>query len=146
MTIPDPAPARSGGGAPPRLDIGLWRGLKFLLLVNIIPIVGITWIAFTWDERGIHLRDTIDHTTARTAAVILVACGLIALSSWLVMPVARWIRDYPAWQFRNHSRILWFLPMIGGFATWLVLAAAGIAAAIISVLAILSGLLRLLGK
>jgi hypothetical protein len=142
VSAPDPSSAPAGG-SPPRLDIGLWRGLKFLLLVNIIPIIGLTWIAFAWDERGIHLRDTIDHATARTAAVIIAACGIVALSSWLVMPIARWLRDYPAWHFSNRSRILWFLPMVGGFAAWLILAAGGIAAVVFSLWVILSGFLRL---
>ena len=117
----------SSPGSPPVLRTGLWSGIKLLVLMNILPLFGLGWLAWGWWHGRVAFRNvTPDHVVA--IAAIVVACALVAVSAWLVMPVARWLRDYPRWHFRHVSRLRWFLPTVGGWVFWIALWLASAAA------------------
>lgn len=121
------APAPSG---PPRLRTGLLRRLKLLLLMNILPIAAIILIINGLANGSMRLRGNF--TQKEGVALIVMAAGAIAilLSSWVLLPIGCWLRDYPAWHYRHTSASTWLLPRILGWcawaAIWLLVAAAAI--------------------
>jgi len=121
------APTRGGGDAdsaadshPPRLKTQFWSGIKLMLLMNILPLMGVLWLAWGWYRGRVSFaRMTSEHVVTIIAVVLF--CVVIASSYWFVMPFARWLRDYPAWQMRHAGAVRWFIPAIAGFVCWLVL-------------------------
>lgn len=139
------ASAAHGVGSPPRLNLALWERLRFLVVVNIIPIIGLSYMFFTWDH-GPRVRPTLDPQTTRFAIGIVVACGVVMLSSWVLLPIARWLRDYPRWCYLHRSALLWFLPTVCGFFVWLAMALVGFAAVVASLVVIISAFVHLLNR
>ncbi len=132
-------------GSPPRLALGLWERLRFLVVVNIIPIVGLSCLFFTWDH-GPKVRPTLDPKTTRFAIGIVAACVVVMFSSWVLLPIARWLRDYPRWCYLHRSPLLWFLPTVLGFFVWVAMALVGFAAVVASLVVIISAFVHLLNR
>jgi hypothetical protein len=132
-------PANDPAGSPPQLKTNFWRGVKTLALINILPILGLIYLGIGWYRGTIQIRSDVGSQQIVIIAFVVIACTVIALSSWLVMPTARWMRDFPAWHFRHRSRVAWFLPMIAGAISWFVLMAIGISACLVSAYVIASG-------
>jgi hypothetical protein len=130
---------------PPRLTIPLWRNLGMMLLVNCIPIAAMVWAFVRWDG-GPHLRQDLDRRLLAVTVGSLSACAVVAVAAWLVLPIARWLRDYPKWCFLHRSAALWFLPAVGGFLLWMVLAIAALVAVLASVVGIGYALLQLVHR
>lgn len=107
-------------GGPPRLRLDLLHKLKVLAFANAIPLLIVAFVCFQIWTGKMGIRD--DVPTGKVGfwvALLLVCCLVIGVSSWFVMPTVRWLRDYPAWHYRNASPSLWLLPMLGGWAIWL---------------------------
>jgi hypothetical protein len=51
--------------------------------------------------------------------VTLIGCLLIAATCWLMMPFARWLRDYPTWQCQHRSWVVWSIPAALGWLSFL---------------------------
>ncbi|MDA3960273.1 MAG: hypothetical protein PF961_05755 [Planctomycetota bacterium] len=112
--------ARLRRGGPPRLRLDLFGKLKVLALANVIPLTMVTWLGL-----GIYQGDVAIRTDVPVAkvgficAVLLISCLVIGVSSWILLPVVRWLRDYPRW-FLDHdgSAALWLVPAGVGWVIW----------------------------
>jgi hypothetical protein len=126
---------------PPRLSLPLARNLGLMLLVNIIPISVMIW-AFA----GAKDRPGLDPRMKRVALGIVCACLVVAVTAWLVLPIARWLRDYPRWCYLHRSPWLWLLPTVAGFLAWMALATCAIAAVLAALVTIVSAFLQILPR
>lgn len=133
--------ARTGG--PPRLDLQLWRRAKLLLLLNCLPLLGGVVVAIGWWQGRLTIRPG-SSASLTTLGILVGACLLFALAVWVVLPLARWLREYPLWRFRNGSGLVWILPAIAGTIAWIGIGLAGTVAALAALVLIGSGLVRLL--
>ena len=110
--------ARSG---PPSLQRSLMMRLRMLLLINLPLIIGSACAAlWLYTTDGVRVSFAASDGLLR-AIVILVCTIVVMVSTWLLLPLARWLRGYPAWHFRHTSRMLWALPAFGGLLLWFVL-------------------------
>lgn len=124
---------RIQAASPPRLRLHLGYHLKLLLVLNLLPIIGGIWLAWQLHTGRATLREFSQES--QTTLVIVVACGVVlALSSWFVMPVARWLRDYPTWHLRRGPAWAWIIPTCGGWLAWIALSTIGMLAAASAIL------------
>ena len=121
------------GEHPPRLRLHLGHHLKVLLVLNVLPLLGGIWLWWQWREGRVTLR-TISEESKSTLLVVLVAGVAFAVIAWLVMPVARWLRDYPTWHLRRGPAWAWIIPTCGGWLAWFALTTAGMLAAAAAIL------------
>ncbi len=134
MAHPDPAkprttatqsPSSASIGHPPRLELRIVRHIKILLLLNILPLAALAWVGYAWWQKKIEFNTgQFSNRNWLTLAVILGSCVVIALAAWVILPIARWLRDYPRWHFA-HSPTTWFVPMLGGYCLWATLCGLG---------------------
>ena len=138
---------RTGQGpraaGPPRLDLRLWRRAKMLVLLNCLPLLVGGVIALGWWQGRLTLRAGSGQSLVALGAM-LGACVLFAVAMWVLLPIARWLRDYPLWHVRNGSALRWFVPTVLGTLAWIGLGMAGIAAALAALALLGSGVIRLL--
>lgn len=125
----DDKPAAKGGakrsepasGGPPPLTLGLLHKLKILALANVVPLFLAAWLGWAWYQGTITFDIERLGSRGAVALVLLVACcAALAVSSWFIMPLARWLRDYPAWHYHHRSSSLWLVPTATGYLIWLV--------------------------
>ncbi len=140
MSRGDPRVQRGG---PPRLQTRLVERLRVLLLINAPLFIGSAafgfWIMTDDSARlGLGPEDGLF-----PILMVLVCCLVAALSAWVLLPVARWCRAYPAWHCRHTSRLFWALPACGGFLVWLGLWLVSMALLVLSAVAVIGGLVEL---
>jgi hypothetical protein len=123
---------------PPRLTMPLWRNLGLMLLVNIVPIVVMIW-AFAGGKD----RPGLDPKAKSVALALVGACLVVAVCAWVVLPFARWLRDYPRWCFLHRTAWLWLLPAVAGFLAWMAIAIVAVAAVLGAIVAIASAFFQL---
>jgi hypothetical protein len=140
------SPAVVGNEQPPKLQTKLWQGLKLLMLINLLPILGLAYLGMAWYNGKVALKADVTSKHVMTILFVLGGCMVIAVSSWFVMPLARWIKAYPTWHFRKQSRIAWFLPMLAGHLGWALCCLIGAAATLASVAVILTGLWQMIAS
>ncbi len=120
------------GRQPPRLRFHFMQRIQMLLLINTIPIIVGIGLVIGYYQGYVHVVGFEEGRHGLAAAVILGACIILGLSWWIIIPVARWLHDYPRWFFRRESKLFWFLPYCSGALiyglTWLVCMLAGIIA------------------
>jgi hypothetical protein len=129
--------------AAPQLRFHLARHLKLLLILNILPLLTGLYLWWQYRQGRISLRKPISEESWLTLVVVVAAGAVFAATCWLVMPLARWLRDYPTWGFTHGNRLLWSLPLVGGWLTWLMLSATALIAAIACVVVAATGVMRL---
>jgi hypothetical protein len=113
---PARAPARGG---PPALAFHLTRRLSMLAFANVIPLIGGIWLWWQFSYGDAHLRMPVGNKLLWASAVTLIGCLLIAATCWLMMPLARWLRDYPTWQCQHRSWVVWSIPAALGWLSFL---------------------------
>jgi hypothetical protein len=133
----------TAGGGPPRLDLQLWRRARLLLLLNCIPLLGGLVVLLYWWQGKITFKP-MSTSSMTTVAILIGACIIFAVAVWIVLPMARWLREYPLWHFRSGSRVLWLVPVIAGTVVWLALALVGVLASLGALVLIGVGAVRLL--
>lgn len=117
----EPRPGAAGRGGPPALALHLWQRVGMLAAINVIPLLGSLWLWWQFSYGQAHFRKPIGQEWLWACAVVVIGCLIIASSCWLVMPVARWLRDFPSWHVRHGSWPLWLLPAVAGWLSFLVL-------------------------
>jgi hypothetical protein len=135
--------ARSAGAHPPRLDLGLVRRAKLLLLLNALPLLAGVVIGIGWWRGTYHFKPGSGASLV-TIGVLIGACALLTAAMWVVLPVGRWLRDYPLWQVRTARRWTWLPLLVAGWLAWAVAWLLGTTAALAALALIGSGLVRLL--
>jgi len=130
-------PTSSGG--PPRLQTNLWGGLKALLLINIVPLFALGYIAVMWALGKVTFDARMTPRTLLVIGVVLASCALFAFSAWVLAPVGRWLRDYPAWHARNTGPV-WLLPAALGWLAWVLIWFTCLASAVVCLLVTVKGL------
>jgi hypothetical protein len=137
------SPGREAGG-PPRLVLPIWRNLGLMALLNIVPLLGLSWALVSWDH-GPHWRPHQERGLALTLGAAVV-CLVIAVSAWVLLPLARWLRAYPRWQLAHRrSWAWWLLPALLGWLAWALLGFGALIAVLASVLAVVLTVLHLAG-
>jgi hypothetical protein len=119
--------------APPRLKLNLGHHLKVLLVLNVLPILGVIYVWWQWRAGRVTLR-SMNEESKTTLIVVLLSGVAFAVIVWFIMPVARWLRDYPTWHLRRGPAWAWIIPTCGGWLAWLTLSAAGMLAAAAAIL------------
>lgn len=118
-------------GRPPRLKLALVQRLKMLALLNILPLAIGAWVGYKAMRGEVRLR-VEPGSFAVVVFVILLACAVVAISLWVLLPVGRWMRAYTTWQLRFGSAVAWVLPWLGAQLAyaliWIAVAASCIAA------------------
>lgn len=132
-------------GKPPALNLRIGARLGMLAMFNIIPLIGGLWVWYQLGTGNATMRTPAGHEWLWISAIVLVACMIMALTSWMVMPIGRWLRDYPTWQFRNRSQLVWFVPAVAGWSAWLAIYLIGAATTLACVVVAGSGLWHLFG-
>ncbi len=106
---------------PPSLQRSLLQRLRLLLLINL-PLIIISAIAGLWLYSADGVQVSFAASDGLLRAIFILICTIVVLiSTWLLLPLARWLRAYPAWHFHHTSRMLWALPAFGGLLLWLFL-------------------------
>jgi hypothetical protein len=118
---------------PPRLRLHLGHHLKVLLVLNVLPLLGAIWLWWQWREGHVTMR-SLSEESKTTLIVVLVSGIAFAVISWFVMPVARWLRNYPLWHLRRGPVWAWIIPTCGGWLAWFALTLAGMLAAAAAIL------------
>jgi hypothetical protein len=122
------------GSQPPRLRFHFVQRIKMLVLINTIPIIVGIGLITGYYQGYVHVVGFEEGTHGLAALVILAACILLGLSWWIIIPVAKWLHDYPRWYFRRESKMLWLLPYCTGMLiyglTWLACMLAGVIACV----------------
>jgi hypothetical protein len=125
-------------GGPPRLNLHLLHHLKVLMLLNLLPLAGGLWLWWQWRAGHVTLR-TLSGESLATVLVVVVCGAAFAVIMWFVMPLARWLRDYPTWHLRRGPAWAWIIPACGGWLAWAALSIAGLLAAAAAILVVLLG-------
>ncbi len=97
---------------PPRLNLRIKERLTFLLIANVIPLCIGAYIGVGWIQGSVQFQASQGQMALILAGIILVV--LIGMTSWLILPTARWLRHYPLWHFRHSGKFTWFIPMCFG--------------------------------
>jgi hypothetical protein len=124
---------RENTDGPPRLRLHLMHHLKVLMLLNIVPLLGGLYLWWQWSQGKLSLSGMNEESRA-TMVVVLVCCVAFAVISWFVLPLARWLRDYPTWHIRRGPVWAWIIPTASGWLAWGVLSVVGIVGAAVSIL------------
>lgn len=103
------------------LALHLLRRLGMLAILNVIPLFGGLWLWWQFSYGHAQWRKPMGQEWLWACAIVVVACLVIASSCWLVMPVARWLRDYPSWHFKNGSALIWAVPTVVGWLSYVAL-------------------------
>lgn len=108
-------------GGPPSLQRSLLQRLRLLLLINLPLLIGSAGAAL-WLYRADGVQVSFAASDGLLRAIVILICTIVVMvSTWLLLPLARWLRTYPAWHFHHTSRMLWALPAFGGLLLWFVL-------------------------
>ena len=124
---------RAPAETPPRLRLHLRHHLSLLLVLNILPITGALYVWWEWRAGRVTLR-TMDEASRTTLVIVLLSGVAFAVIVWFIMPLARWLRDYPAWHLRRGPAWAWIIPTCSGWLAWAALTLAGALAAAAAVL------------
>jgi hypothetical protein len=127
---------------PPRLRLHVMHHLKVLVLLNILPLLGCGYLWWQWSQGKLSMRSMT--AESRTTLVVVLVCGVaFAVISWFVMPLARWLRDYPTWHFRRGPAWAWAIPTASGWLAWAALTMAGMLGAAAAILVAILGIWHL---
>jgi hypothetical protein len=133
MATPRPARAHRTpgvpGDGPPPLDLEIRRRLLTLLLANALPLLAVAVVAIGVAQG----KWTLKANAGRGLVPLLMtlgACVVLVVSSWIILPLGRWLRDRPRWHFRHGSRMVWALPYAAGWCAWVAFWVAGVGAAL----------------
>lgn len=127
----------NNNNGPPRLQLHIFDRLKMLLMINIIPIIVGSFLAWNYYQGKIKLR-LFEESHGFAALVVLASCFTVGISWWIIIPCAKWLRNYPRWYYRHQSKALWLLPYTCGSLVWCVLWVLCMLAAIIACVAMLA--------
>ena len=134
----------SGGGGPPKLKLRLIQQLKMLAMFNIVPIVVVIWLAWEYHLGHVRLNRPVGQHQLRDLALVGVACLVLALSGWVMLPFGRWLRAYPAWQLRHSpSSWVWMLPTAAGWCAWALIWLVTIATSLVCIAVLVDTILDL---
>ena len=98
------------------------------MVLNVVPLIGGLYVWWQWRQGRVTMRSMSEES--QSTLVVVVVSGLaFAVITWFIMPVARWLRDYPTWHLRQGPAWAWVIPAGGGWAAWIVLSLAGMLAA-----------------
>lgn len=130
---------------PPKLRLRLGNRLKVMLIANALPLVGALYLGWGYWRGEIGLAEGVSASRLIMSLLMLVAsCVILAGTGWILMPLARWLRDYPLWHFRRKSRLLWAVPTVGGWSAYLFCVIGAIAALMAAGGGIVAGVTRLI--
>ena len=108
---------RARRNGPPRLQLHIFERLKVLLLINIIPIFIGVILAWNYSQGKLELR-LFEESHGLAAFVVLASCLIIGISWWVIIPCAKWLRNYPRGVYRHESKAVWVLPYVCGSVIW----------------------------
>lgn len=128
---------------PPRLRLHVGHHLKVLMVLNVLPLFGVAWLWWQWRAGHVTLRSMSEES--KTTLIVVLVCGItFAVIAWFVMPVARWLRDYPLWHVRHGASLLWWIPTALGAMAWCGLGLLGMVSALTALALLGTGIVRLL--
>jgi hypothetical protein len=122
-------PMGANADRPPVLTLELKRRCLTLLLANILPLIIVTVVMIGVAQGKWTLKPGASHGLV-PLLMILGSCIVLVISTWIIQPMGRWLRDRPRWHFRHGHRVVWALPYAIGWCAWMACWLAGIAAAI----------------
>ena len=128
---------------PPKLKLRLVKRIQFLLLANILPIGVGAWLAWGYYNGTVQFAEFDRFGFLATIVIMVVSCGILVATTWVILPFARWLRDYPNWHFERRSQIVWAVPAALGWVAWLFAWIGTAVGGIIAVGLIIVGLLEL---
>ncbi len=122
---------------PPRLRFRLRERLGLLALINLVPLGLALWLAVQWARGKIAFRQLTGSESFWLQGLAVLAVFL-ALASWFVVPLARWLEAWPRWHRKRGPRWLWLLPCwLGSLVAW------GLRAAVLAGLLLIGAVLLL---
>ena len=135
----------NGTNGPPRLQLHLLHHFKVMMLLNILPLIGGLYLWWNWRAGRVTMRSMSGES--QSILIVVIVSGLaFAVIAWFIMPIARWLRDYPTWHLRHGPAWAWIIPTCGGWAAWIILNTAGILAAGLALLISAVGIWNLFAK
>lgn len=137
---PQPRPAAGGSED---LNFSPRRALGPFLGIVMPPLLVTLWCLIGWHDGGFHLRRpwTADH--ARCVALVVGGGGLAVCAFWIVLPLAQWLRTWPAQQFAQGNKVAWFVPLVAAAPVWIALYLAFVGCVTLGGYALFQGLLQL---
>jgi hypothetical protein len=133
---------KGGGGSGPGLELAHGKAIKYLLLIALPAIALATWCLVGWSG-GPTLRHHWNQDDLWRSGLVLGGAGLAVSALWFVLPLAHWVRLYPAERFSSGNKALWFLPLFAATPVWIALYLITLAFLALGGYAIYSGLLQL---
>ncbi len=133
----------AGGGSPGSLSLSPRRALGPFLGIVMPPLLVSLWCLIGWHDGWFRLRHpwTTDHT--RSLALVLGGGGLAVCAFWIVLPVANWLRSWPAQRFASGNKIAWSVPLLAAAPVWIALYLAFVGCVALGGYALFHGLLQL---
>ena len=101
----------------PALKLDLLRKLGILIVVNILPLVVCLVVFAKWMKGEIVITNV---NVVWAAAILFAASVIYVLCFWMLMPTAKWFKEYAFWQYQQGTSALWFLPLVLSHILWLV--------------------------
>ncbi len=138
-----PADSGKGSSQAPRLQFHFLRLLGTLLLLNVLPMIVLALVLIDW-KGGPHLRADLDRSRLTVIVTVAVCSAAIAISGWLLYPLARWLYAWPRWHYLHGNSVVWALPMVLGTTLWAALGLLSIGVTLGALWIIGTGLFKLL--
>ena len=112
---PEELPDLSGYERPPALQLKLLEKLGLLAVINVIPIIGSLYVFEKWWRGQITFTDT---DVLWVGLAVVVAAVVYITCFWLLMPTAKWFREYTLWHYRRKSTTVWLIPTVVAYTFW----------------------------
>jgi hypothetical protein len=101
---------------PPKLQLEFFKNLGILLLINIIPILGGIYILYHTFTGRMRFKN-LDFLPG--LLYILAFSSVLIFFFWVMLPIAKWLRDYSWWHYMHRSIIIWLIPSGVSFLIWI---------------------------
>ncbi len=143
--VKKPPKARTPGApaAPGELSLSPRRAFGPFLGIMLPPLLIAGWCLIGWHDGGLHLRHPWTTTHAYSLALVAGGGGLAVCAFWIVLPVANWLRTWPAQRFASGNKVAWSVPLLAAAPVWLALYVAFIGCVVLGGYALFHGLLQL---
>jgi hypothetical protein len=131
--------AGKGGG---ELVLSLGNALRPALWAGIPTLILVLWCLYGWQDKPV-LRHPFTAEHGRHLALIGGGLGLVAAVGWVLLPLAHWVRRYPAERFASGNKVAWLVPLLAATPVWIALYVATIGCLVLAGAAVIDGLLEL---
>ncbi len=139
---PKAAGAGKGTGGGGAFALSLANALRPALWFGIPTLILTLWCLCGWQGKPV-LRHPFTAEHGRHLALIGGGIGLAICVGWILLPLAQWVRRYPAERFARGNKLAWTVPLLAALPVWIALYVAAVGCLVLAGAAVVDGLLGL---